>query len=500
MNLSKLFLNDKLSYNITLLGFLIINCLAFFWDLEEPAKINTIIVFNFTYVSGILIIIRCFNNGKIKSISNWILIFILKIVITYFFVKYFFYLPLQPMDLMRTSTQDSLLTDSNYYDYIGAEIVRNGVIENIHLVFSTWLSFGVISYIVIVYYIFGISTLYIALFNCLLILGFAIYLTRTVNLLVENSESKYWQVLMLSMLLPYESYYDSMPSKEPLSLFFMYASIYYLTLIYKNKTLKINSFESIGFFSSSMLLIMVRANLGILIIVFGSFFIFKRVKIYKFLFSFIVLTTLIFTFLELTIGFENFFNSYSDVQKLNETRQKGIELTTDDSPLKSFMANSFSANNLLTTILFFPIRLIIWVFLPYPFILPDFKTILFMPEILKNDWHSYYKTPQILCRITSTWIILYLTPFIVRPLFLKKNENKNGWTFLFLLCMYLTVIISTNNFVNGGRYRTVVEPLFLALGIIGMYRYKYDIKYRFVFYFILALPVLFFFLLNFFAS
>ena len=154
------------------------------------------------------------------------------------------------------------------------------------------------------------------------------------------------------------------------------------------------------------------------------------------------------------------------------------------------MAETFSADNIPKTILYLPVRFFIWILLPYPYLIPDFQTIFSLPEILKSDWNTYFRAPDKVLRIFSKWIILYLLPFIVRPFFSGNFVNRKAWIYFLLFCAFLTIIISTNNFVNGGRYRTVVEPLFFVLGIIGMHNYNYNIKYRKVYYIFMCLPVL----------
>ncbi|MFN5930562.1 MAG: hypothetical protein ACK42F_03150, partial [Sphingobacteriales bacterium] len=112
----------------------------------------------------------------------------MKLFVTVLVLAFFWVIPLESNGFLRTPVQDALVTDANYYDYAALEIATQGLTNSGELIFSTWLSFGVIGYIYLIYSIFGVSILYVALVNCLLILAAALCIKYAIIKLYPASE------------------------------------------------------------------------------------------------------------------------------------------------------------------------------------------------------------------------------------------------------------------------------------------------------------------------
>jgi hypothetical protein len=451
---------------------LIFTCL--FWNFEEPNKLTTIINLTFTYFLGVYFIFKFWNKKNIIKVQLWTFIYFLKIFFSIIFLYFFIATPLIPIDKLRTSFQDPLLTDSNFYDFIALEIKKNGLFDNFNLFFSTWLSFGIILYTYLIYFFMGTSILYITFCNCFLILISSLFFSSSVKIFINDLKDYKFGLISLFMILPYCTYYDLTPSKETLSVFVLSYFFYQLSkYVYSKENRRI-----FNLFLSISLVFFVRPNLGVLIIPILLFFLHKKISILKLSVSIIFLFTLILIYFHFTIGLDTILNAYTDFSRVTENQQNNADLVSNGDGVKSYIFLLFSPTGLFSTLFLFPFRLIIWLLLPFPYIFFDFSQIFALPDTLSSNWNLYYRIPESIFRLASTHLIISSLPFIyltVKKIYWRQNLNYLlNFTWLFFLV--LTIALSTFNFANGGRYRIVIEPFYFLLVIFGFHLSKFKIK------------------------
>jgi hypothetical protein len=469
---------------------LVFTCL--FWKFEEPNKVTTILNLTFIYFLGVYFIFKYWDKKKIINIQLWTFIYFLKIFFSIIFLYFFIATPLIPIDKLRTSFQDPLLTDSNFYDFIALEIKKNGLFDNFSLFFSTWLSFGIILYTYLIYLFMGTSILYVTFCNCFLILISSLFFSSSVKNFINDFKDYKFGFISLFMILPYCTYYDLTPSKETLSVFVLSYFFYQLSkYIYSKANPSI-----LNLFLSISLIFFVRPNLGVLVIPILFFYLQKKISIFKLAFSIFFLFAFIIIYFQYTIGLDTILNSYTDFSRLAENQQNNADLVSNGDGVKNYIFLLFSPTGLFSTIFLFPFRLIIWLLLPFPYIFFDFSQIFALPYTLNSNWNLYYRIPEALSRLLSTHLIISSMPFIwftIKKQNFDRNNINNLKNFTWLFFLVLTIALSTFNFANGGRYRIVVEPFYFLLVIIGIHLSRIKLANLFRYY-------IFYFMLIFFAS
>lgn len=469
---------------------LVFTCL--FWKFEEPNKVTTILNLTFIYFLGVYFIFKFWSNKKIINIQLWTFIYFFKLFLSIIFLYLFIATPLIPIDKLRSSFQDPLLTDSNFYDYIALEIKKNGLFDNYNLFFSTWLSFGIILYTYIIYLLMGTSILYITFCNCFLILISSLFLSSSIKIFFNDLKDYKFGLISFFLILPYCTYYDLTPSKETLSVFVLSYFFYQLS---KYVFGHLNS-SILRLFLSLCLIFFIRPNLGFLVIPIVLFYLQKKISIFKLAFSISFLFAFIIIYFQYTIGLDTILNSYTDFSRLAENQQNNAELVSNGDGIKNYIFLLFSPNGFYSTLLLFPFRLIIWFLLPFPYILFDLSQILNLPNFLNSNWNLYYRIPEAISRLLSTHLIISSLPFIwftIKKQNIDRNNINNLTNFTWLFFLVLTIALSTFNFANGGRYRIVVEPFYFLLVIIGIHLSRIKLANLFRYY-------IFYFMLIFFAS
>ena len=437
-----------------------------FWPYEEPNNLTTLINVSIIFFLGLYLIFRYSITHNDKYVDIWIIVFFSKLLISYFILFYFIATPLIPIDKLRTSYQDPMLTDSNFYDFVGLKLKNEGLFNSYLLLFSTWLSFGIIFYVYFIYYFFGVSVLYVTLLNSLLILFAALYFIKTIKSFDIKFNSVTLSLISFLVLLPYGSYYDLTPNKETLSVFTLSMLFYQLAKIHNSLT---KSFSDLFF--AILLVFIVRPNLGILVIPIILFILGRKISFFRLFLIVLFLFTGVYGFLEITVGIDTILVSYTNIDNLVENQASNIDVVTaNGSELKGRVIDYLAPTGLLTGIFLFPFRAIVWFFLPFPFILYDLNIFLKLPDLLLSNWNFYYRVPEQLSRLMSTHLIISSIPFVL--LTLKKRIRSDGANhlifFLWFILLIFVIALSTLNFANGGRYRIVIEPIYFLLAIVGI--------------------------------
>lgn len=461
-----------------------------FWPFEEPNKLTTLFNVSIVFFLGLYLIFRYSIAYSDKNVDIWIVVFFTKLLISYFVLFYFIAIPLVPLDKLRTSFQDPMLTDSNFYDFIGLKLKNEGLFDSYLLLFSTWLSFGIIFYVYFIYYFFGVSILYVTLFNSLLTLSASLYLIKTIKTFNINFNPITLSFISFIVLLPYGSYYDLTPNKETLSVFTLSMLYFQLARIHNSKT---KMFRNLFF--AILLVFIVRPNLGLLVIPIILLILSRKISFFRLALIIFFLFTGVYAFLEMTVGIDTILVSYTNIDNLMENQASNIDVVTSNgSELKGRVLDYLAPNGLVSGVIFFPFRAIIWFFLPFPFVFYDLNIFFKLPDLLLSNWNFYYRIPEQLSRLFSTHLIISSFPFVLMTLIKRISGDRANHLKFFLWFIFLIIVIalSTLNFANGGRYRIVIEPIYFLLVIVGIEFSRIKFRHLFSYYTFYFTLVLFF--------
>ena len=129
---------------------------------------------------------------------------------------------------------------------------------------------------------------------------------------------------------------------------------------------------------------------------------------------------------------------------------------TDTGGLKYKLAVALTSENLFINLLLAPFRMIFWLVAPFPFLnLLDLANKLF-----SGDNYAVFRSAEVLARTLSSLIMVY---FCIRVLYVystgKFRQMTKSANFLLFILIGFALILSTTNFIEGARYRTLIEPL-----------------------------------------
>jgi len=373
------------------------------------------------------------------------MLLILKLLLTVLIFHSFYSAPLELGGSLRTHFQNEELFDSNYYDYVSAKIASSTLGESIGLIYSTWNSFGVILYISTIYKCFGINTVNVVICNVFIVSLGIIKLVKSLNL---TDNKRHILVLTILLFMPYHVYHDATPSKESLTIgLFLLSLAEYIKMIVSKK-------ENYNFLSL-VLLTLVRPMLGILVFVW-----IQRNKLFASGRSFIyfIIGFVLFFYLTPIILHVDLLEylKVSNIFVLNDLAQERLAL----SGIKLRIFELFGASNFLSLILYSPVRLIIWLILPFPLLELPIDGVIKLSAL---NWLDYVQSGQKLFRTIG---VLYYLPFL--SLFLlnwQRSVRSDLGRFIF----FISLLISSYTFINSSRYRLIVEPLIIVQVLTSKY-------------------------------
>lgn len=457
-SLSQLFdfkLIDKKFYLSTLLNSLII----IFYPFERINLIGVLLCY-FTCSTILYILIKRLSK-KHSSISiNWFYVFQLKLIISLVLAAFFLFLPLGKD--VSTVDQNANLIDATYYNYLAKTLANKGIFNNLDLAYSGWQTGGIAIITGIIYFTFSSSTLTIIIVNSFLVTLSSILIFSLAN---ENFiiKKNIYPLFFLLPFLPMESSYDVVPSKEVHSIFFIVGLLYLTFQLIKKQ----NILNWILILISCYLLFLIRFNLLISFIFYGVLFLFFfRASIKKIMVSLGLAAFIVFLSTSVnSIG--NIVFRYLDFGIINEM----IDAKEINSGLKKIIIDTFSATSLPKMIGFLPIRAIIFLFLPFPILLfsPTYITDLIQFRSIQGDeyfWFHFYVEGS--AKLDSFFMLIAF-PFFILFLFKLKHNIKDSYGYFFLFFfVFMLLSLSTFNFVEGTRYRALIEPLYYAMAFVGL--------------------------------
>jgi len=440
--------------------------LALLWPYEEPRKLTSLAVAALVYLLGMLMLNMAQRLGIITDRGAWMRALAAKMVLSCLITQFLWVAPLEP-NFLRAPQQHLGLQDANIYDYLGARIAEEGIAGNTHLLWFTWLSFGIVGYLSLIYGLFGISVLYVSLFNSLLCLAGVLGLTGTLGLL-DGSKRHRWQALRFAILLPFGSYYDSTPSKEPLTHALFYCGLLIITrlLVRKGRT----AVNVAALVAALGLLATVRLNVALLLLFANLIFFLRHLNPGKLIILFLAgVLSVSAAMLWVSPEADSLPSELFDLGRRFDYAESNLlhRAATGDTPLKLAVGGALTPSTPVDLVLLSPVRLAIWLFLPYPEIIPDFGKLAAMPEMLVYDRLGYFRFATELPAQLSAVLMIILLPYVLGGLRAAGKGWRNWYLSVNLLVPAL--VISNLMFIMGRRYRTLLEPLLVAVALWGIH-------------------------------
>jgi hypothetical protein len=155
-----------------------------------------------------------------------------------------------------------------------------------------------------------------------------------------------------------------------------------------------------------------------------------------------------------------------------------------DHPLKLLIGDLLLPRSVEGLIALAPVRAVVWFFLPYPIIVPDFGTLLNLRGLLATDPIQVVLFGADLPALISTWLLILWSPFLAAAVFARRTWRSPGFQLILLNLFSILLVISNLQFIMGRRYRTLLEPLILAVALWGAVHGR-PAKYQVAFYVVL---------------
>lgn len=444
---------DKKFYLSTLLNSLVILFYPF-----ERINLTGVLLCYFCCSTILFSLIIRLSKKNSSLLINWFYVFQIKLIVSFVLAAFFLFQPLGKD--IATTEQYPPLIDATFYNYLAKVLANDGIFNNLDLAYSGWQTGGIAIITGIIYTVFSSSTLTMIIVNCFLITLSCLLVYLLAKTIFKITQSTYFFLLPF---LPMESSYDIVPSKEVFSIFFI-VTILYLTFQLLKKQ---NVVNWVLILICCYLLFLIRFNLLVSLFFYGILFLFFfRASIKKILLSLGFTTLVVFLSISVTsVG--NIVFRYLDFGIINAM----IDVKETNSGLKKFIIDTFAATSLPKMFGFLPIRALIFLFLPFPILLfsPNYVNELIQLKSTHSDpyfWFHFYiegsaKLDAFFMLIAFPYFILFLSKF-------KKNITDNYGYFILFFFLFMLLSLSTFNFVEGTRYRALIEPFYYAMAFVGI--------------------------------
>ena len=423
------------------------------WPGEEPNRLQTVILLSFVCVLVVFIINLAKNRGIIKSETTWLIAILVKMTITLLIVKYAW---IESLPLHRVPIGHF---DPVRYDYYGKLYVESGLDYS---VIPQGRYPGVMFYIGFIYWIFGVSTFYVALINCVLSLG--AFLVITALLVRITQEKRPWQWMFLGLYFPDALYFDSLPSKETLTMFFFALSLYALYRVFFERRI-----SSIGMALISVIALwFTRATAAVAVLIIVGLWIIVSRHRSRMIPHFLVL---ILSFFIITQSW--LWTTTYHKQGIMESLNPLSWIPKDTNRLPSYLEEAVgpkrpkSINKMLIPrgvpqfIAFAPLRTIAYLIIPFPFWTIQWSTFLGKAE--------YVIWLQNFCKF-GVIIILIFAPALIAATIESASRRYSAYKFVVLGFWVALAIVANGMFFFHERFRSMLTPLWLATILIGIHR------------------------------
>jgi hypothetical protein len=442
---------------LALVTFLLAGVSYIFSNYDEFSFCSSLVLF----ISGIAITRTAKKYGLIFSFSTWINYLILYIIVSYVVFMWLWFIPLRELGDLRTAMQMPEYQDANYYDYLAELAAKLPFTEWPAIINATWLSQGVISYLAFIYKYFGISQFNYLFIN--IILGYL-----SVIFLQGIISSNGRDFGMLALFMPYTLYYNITPGKEVLTNVVVFSILYFY--------FKIRNSMNSHIFTNSILIIMplfllalIRFNALIMVlVVVASYSLFHAKNRFKLILKFGLAGSIALA-LFYAFGLLDLFYQITDID--SHASQMVLRLqNSEPGSIKFVLATMLTSDNFFINTLLAPIRVFIWMLAPFPFL----NILDLTQSILFDNSYTTFRSGEALARSISSLVMVY---FLYKfSIFARSSKIiiDNSSNYILFSALTFSLILSTTNFIEGARYRTIIEPLIACWLLFILDRFKSD--------------------------
>jgi hypothetical protein len=213
----------------------------------------------------------------------------------------------------------------------------------------------------------------------------------------------------------------------------------------------------------------VRPNVAFLLLIANLLFIAKRFGRIKALATVGIAVLIVLGVMAYTVDLSGVLNSIFSIDLRLQAQELFLNSreASGDSALKLAVGNLLLPHSTVDLILYAPIRTIVWLFLPYPLIIPDLSTIGRLLGVVRSDSMEFFALGPDLSAIASTWLMICLSPYVLASCRLQSLRESPQYRILLVNLLVPAMIIGNLQLLMGRRYRGMIEPLFLAMAIWG---------------------------------
>jgi hypothetical protein len=412
------------------------------------------------FFGGIYITYLGFKYYYLRSFSKWLNCLSAYTIFIFLIFIFFWYLPLRNLGDLQTSQQLPDYQDANYYDYLADLAAESPFSEWGTILNSTWLSQGIITYLALIYKLFGVSQ-----FNYLplnILLGYISVIS--IQSIIVSSKNDNLKGLLF---LPFVAYYFVTPGKEVLtnSLTYFTLCLFWNLRTQRSSRVGLKKFVVVV---SLLSLGLIRLNAMFLTILF--LIIYSLIHSQRKVFMFVKSICYLFIIFSILFFFNLHELIFSIIDADSHISQFNIRLqNVQTDSIKLFLSTALTNENILLNMALSPLRMLVWLIAPFPFL--GFGQ--HLADIITGGYYQIFRAGEMLARSLSTLIIL--VTFILSKnkfLFVRQIFQDNGPNFIFLAGLIFSVVLSTTNFIEGARYRTFVEPLFYGVALFLLHKNK----------------------------
>jgi hypothetical protein len=447
-------------------------CIAFLWTNEEPSKLNTLFVAWTAYVLVVLVLFYSVKSGLILNPNRWIRVYFVMSLLMLLVCNFVWLQGSVP----RTTGP---AFDPIRFDAYAVTLAESGM-DSQYVTFQNYT--GTIWYAGFIYWIFGISKFYVALFNGALVFISCILFTSTIGRIEGNPFR--WQWLCFGMLLPDFIYHSTNVSKEPLSVFLVALGIWVAAKgITRKKSLR----------SILLLLIMiailglaVRAAITVIILTIAIIWLWRSVNITKKIGIFIFILGIFIWGQVVT----NFVTEHTGSMKLDFKERLTTLINPDNRMRKKIDYPKTGSWNVImesAPVYLMPLTLpakgFFMMIAPMP--LWELHLVKITDDIIFKRNYDSSELRRLFPKFTA-WLFVFSLPFLLAALLDTYRLNRRLW---FLFPFTFTVLICLMGFTVYGmiepRYRPMLLLFWLVTAGIGCYygkpkRYIIPVIYIFV--------------------
>lgn len=426
----------------------IISIIILLYDIPDFSILSISIL----YVSGLAATYYAYYKGLIFNFNRWIYALTIYLIFSIVLFIWFWYIPLVNLGDLRTPNQIANYQDANFYDYL-AYSIHDQNFNNWHEgLNATWLSQGVVGYLALIYRYIGTSQFNFLFINILIGYVAIIFLQGIVS-------KSGVDIAIPTLFLPFVDYYNITPGKEVLTNFFMFGALYFFKA-YINNEFRNKNFNIIILIGFITILGFIRLNAMIMLIIsLGLYTFLVSNKKFQLMIAYIIviLAVYIIYLLNYSEALTSILSLSSHINNL-EVRISNLEVDSLKYKISIILINENPFIHLLLS----PFRLPIWLYAPFPYF--EFWDIL--SAIFSTDYFLLFRQGEAITRLLSSMYLVYLSCLIIyytRLRFSKISHSIDSYSFFIFITF--SIFLSSTQFIEGGRYRALVEPI-MVLSIL----------------------------------